>query len=231
LWRKGEVISHTSPDRRLEHEDMKGKSPDLPFFFALSRDGNVTVKRVFLTCGVLALLSGGCHRPLDKPAGPVDVVVEGNRSLPSGITGRWKADADGWEFVLAPDGRIESAVISIGRVRVVPGRTTTATTKGGGDAIFAPGQWTVHYAPESGQLTVRIVMDRVRVEMGESTIEGSSTDVFAGPVNPQDGTWQTQWTTFARYIRHAPGKPPVDLSTDPTYGETKPLIFRKTADR
>jgi hypothetical protein len=186
---------------------------------------------MFLICGVSALLAGGCNKSLDRRAGPVDVVVEGNTSFPSDLAGRWKADTDGWELVVAPDGRIVSAVISLGRVRVIPGQTTTLPTKGGGEGLFAPGQWTVHYAPPSNQLTVRIVMDRVRVEMAGNTIEGSSTDVFAGPINRAAGTWQAQWTTFTRYTGHAPGKPPFDLSTDPTYGETKPLAFRKVADQ
>jgi hypothetical protein len=191
----------------------------------------VNAKWMFLICGVSAVLAGGCHRPRANPVGPVDVIVEGDRSFPSGIAGRWGSDTDGWEFVFTPDGRIVSAVISLGRVRVIPGRTATVPTKGGSQGVFAPGQWTVHYAPPSGQLTVKIVMDRVRVEMGGNVIEGSSTDVFTGPIDPASGVWQTQWTTFTRYTGHAPGKPPFDLSTDPTYGETKPLTFRKAADQ
>jgi len=179
---------------------------------------------------VSALLAGGCHGPLENRAGPVEVIVEGNNSFPSDMAGRWKADEDGWELVFASDGRIVSAVIGLGRVPIIPGRTATVPTKGGGEGIFTPGPWTVHYAAGSGQLTVKIVMDHVRVEMGGNIIEGSSTDVFAGPIDPAKGTWQTQWTAFTRYTGRAPGKPPFDLSTDPTYGETKPLTFRKAAD-
>ncbi len=186
---------------------------------------------MLLICGVWALLVGGCHRPLNDQARPVDVMVEGDKTFPGDIAGRWKADTDGWELVLAPDGRIVSVVISLGRVQVIPGQTTTMPTKTGGEGIFTPGRWTVHYAPSSGELTVRIVMDHVRVEMGGNIIEGSSTDVFAGPIDPAKGIWPTQWTTFTRYMGHAPGKPPFDLSTDPTYGETRPLTFRKVADQ
>ena len=210
-------------------EITKGKSSDLPFFFGLTRNGIVSVKWMFLICGVSALWAGGCNRPMGHRAGPVDVIVEGNKAFPSELAGRWKADTDGWEFVFAPNGQIVSAVISLGRVRVIPGQTTTVPTKSGGEGVFTPGRWTVHYAPGSGQLTVRIVMDHVRVEMGGNTIEGSSTDVFDGPIDPTASTWQMQWTTFTRYTGHAPGKPPFDLSTDPTYGETKPLTFRRVA--
>ncbi len=187
-------------------------------------------KWIFVVWGVSSLLTGGCHRPLDAAAGPVDVVVEGGKTFPGDIAGRWKADTDGWEFVFAPDGRIVSAVIGLGRVRVIPGRTTTIPTTSGGEGVFTPGKWIVHYAPGSDQLTLRIAMDRVRVEMAGNIVEGSSTDVFAGPVDLTQGMWQTQWTTFTHYTGHAPGRPAFDLSTDPTYGETKPLTFRKVTD-
>jgi hypothetical protein len=190
----------------------------------------VTVKWMFLIGVTPALLAGGCHSPRAIQTGPVDVIVEDGKAFPDDIAGRWKADTDGWELVFAPDGQIVSAVISLGRVRVVPGRTATVPTKSGGEGVFTPGRWTVHYAPDSDQLTVRIVMDRVRVEMGDTTIEGSGTDVFAGAIRPAEGAWQTQWTTFTHYTGRAPGRPPFDLSTDPTYGETKPLTFRKAAD-
>ncbi len=189
----------------------------------------MTVKWISLIFGVSSLLAGGCNKPMGNQAGPVDVIVEGNKPFPRELAGRWKADTDGWELVLAPNGRIESAVIGLGRVRVIPGRTTTVPTTSGGEGVFTSGRWTLHYAPSSGQLTVRIVMDHVRVEMGGNIIEGSSTDVFAGAVDLKAGTWQTQWTTFTRYTGRAPGKPPFDLSTDPTYGETKPLAFRRVA--
>jgi hypothetical protein len=191
----------------------------------------VSVKCIFLICAVLALVAGGCHKPLDRQAAGVDVVVEGNKTFPGDIAGRWKADEDGWEFVFSPDGRILSAAISLGRVRVIPGQITTVPTRSGDQAVFTPGPWTVDYAPDSNQLTVKIAMSHVRVEMAGNTIEGSSTDIFAGGIHPAEGTWRTLWTTFTKYTGHTPDKPSFDLSTDPTYGETKPLTFRKVADQ
>ena len=187
----------------------------------------MNVKWMLLIYGLSMLMSGGCHRSLDKPVA-VDVTVEGNKTFPIAIAGRWRADEDGWEFVFAPDGRILSTVISLGRVRVIPGQTTTVPTKTGGQGVFTPGLWAVHYSPDSSQLTVKIAMDPVRVETAGNVIEGSSTDLFVGPVDPARGTWQTLWTTFTKYTGRTPEKPSFDLSTDPTYGETKPLIFRKT---
>jgi len=130
--------------------------------------------------------------------------------------------------VFEPDGRISSAVISLGRVSVTPGRTTTVPTQSGGQAVFTPGPWTVHYDPGARMLTVKIAMEHVRVPMAANVLEGSSTDVFAGPVLASGDTWQVEWTTFTHYTARADGSTPVDLSTDSTYGEARPLVFTKT---
>jgi hypothetical protein len=209
-------------DKRTAASDVKKVSTE---------DENVSVKWMFLIWGVSAMLTGGCHAIQGGKAEPVEVIVERDKPFPTEMAGRWRADEDGWEFVFAPGGRIASARISFGRVSVIPGQTTTVPAKGGGEGVFTPGRWTVHYAPASAQLTLKIVMAHVRVAMGDAIIEGSSTDVFTGPIDPVEGVWQTQWTTFTHYTAHAPGKQPVDLSTDSTNGETKPLTFRKVTDK
>jgi len=181
-----------------------------------------------LSLGVI--LIGGCNRPLADQADTVSVAVEGGGEFPRFLAGRWQAQQHGWEFQIEPDGRISSAIISLGRVRVVPGQTTTRPTRSGNQAVFTPGRWLVHYAPSTGELTVRITMDHVRIEMAGNIVEGSSTDTFVGPVAPTGRTWQTQWTTFTRYTGRSPEKAAFDLSTDPTYGETKLLTFEKAND-
>lgn len=179
---------------------------------------------------VWAVLMGGCIRPLHEPTEAVKVIVEGGGRFPGSLAGRWQASQHGWEFELAPDGRITSAILSLGRVRVLPGQTTTRPTRSGQQAVFTPGPWTVHYIPSTRELTVEIIMSRVRVEMGGNILEGSSTDTFVGSVAPSNRVWQAQWTTFTRYLAHTPDGASVDLSTDPTYGETKSLIFEKVSD-
>jgi hypothetical protein len=173
-----------------------------------------------LTAGAV----GGCNRHLNDG---VKVVVEGQQEFPASLAGRWKADRQGWEFVFEPDGRISSAVIAFGRVSVVPGRTTTTPTRTGAQATFTPGPWTVYYEPATQELTLRIVMDHVRVPMGENVVEGSSTDVLSGPISSETGVWQVQWTTYTRYTAKAGEGPAADLSTDSTYGETQPLTFTR----
>ena len=179
----------------------------------------------------LAVLVAGCHRPLKDSARAVDVIVEGDTTFPEDIAGRWQADQHGWEFVFAPDGQLLSAVISLGRVRVVPGQTTTVPTKSAGQAVFTPGRWTVHYLPDANELTVKIAMDHVRVEMAGDILEGTSTDVFSGPIRPSDGVWQVQWTSFTRYTARTSANISLDLSTQSEDGETLALTFTKAPDQ
>jgi hypothetical protein len=183
--------------------------------------------KCILALGMGIALIGGCSRSLTNRANPVEAGVEGGGEFPSFLAGRWQARQQGWEFQFEPDGRISSAVISLGRVRIAPGKTTKAPTRSGNEALFTPGRWTVHYAPSTRELTVRITMEHVRIEMAGNLVEGSSTDIFVGPVDPSGRTWGPQWTTFTRYLGRTPEKKSFDLSTDPTYGETKPLIFDK----
>lgn len=179
--------------------------------------------------GILALVTAGCQRPLeDRPAG-VKVAVEGGGSFPDALAGRWVADRHGWELVFGPDGRIASAVISLGRVKVTPGRTTTLPTRSGRQAVFTPGPWTVYYEPAARELTVTITMAHVRAEIADNVLEGSSTDVFSGPVSAEEGIWQAQWTAFTKYTARTPQNTSIDLSTDPVYGETQPVTFTRIA--
>ncbi len=188
------------------------------------------ISKCILILSMGIALTGGCSHSLNSQADPVEVVVEGDE-LPTFLAGRWQARQQAWEFQFEPDGRISSAIISLGRVRVVPGKTTKMPTRSGSQAVFTPGQWTVHYAPSTRELTVKITMDHVRVEMAGNLVEGSSTDIFVGPVASSGRTWQPQWTTFTRYLGRTPEKKSFDLSTDPTYGEIKPLIFDKVESK
>ena len=178
-------------------------------------------------CISILILSVGCHSASTTSPTGVTVQIEGPGTFPAALAGRWKADRDGWEFVFAPEGDIVSAVLSLGRVEIAPGQAVTLPTKGGGKGTFEPGPWTVHYMPQTRQLTLKIVMDHVRMEMGGTILEGTTTDTFSGAISPDDGVWQAQWTAFSKYTIQPPGQPAKDLSTDETYGQTKALTFQR----
>jgi len=178
-------------------------------------------------CALTVLTAGGCHGPVDDSHSGVKVVIEGGGTFPEALTGRWRANRDGWQLVFERDGRLSAAVLSLGQVQVTPGQRTTVPTRSGGQGIFDPGLWTVHYTPATQELTVKISMEYLRIELGDNTLEGKSTDVFAGKVALAEGLWQAEWTTFTDYTAHTPQSPTVKLATDSQYGEAKLLTFRK----
>jgi hypothetical protein len=176
---------------------------------------------------LLCLMLAGCQAP-KTDRDNTQVVVEGGGAFPTSLAGRWQADRHGWEMVIEPDGRIASVVLSLGKVEVTGGAKTTVPTMGGGQGTFEPGKWTVYYEPAMKQLTVKITMNHVRVEMAGNVLEGKSTDTFSGPISGPDGIWQAHWSAFTQYKVRTDQGDETDLSTDPTYGETQALVFRKT---
>ncbi len=180
-------------------------------------------------CLVVAVVPLGCHTPSAPSLDDQTVVVEGGGRFPSALAGTWRADRDGWELVIEPNGQISSAVISLGRVRITPRQSKTLPTEGGGTGNFEPGPWTVHYDPQTKNLTVKIVMSHVHVGMAEAVLEGASTDTFAGPIMPADNVWQVQWTNFSDYLLTMPDGSVTEMATDETYGETHPLTFERVS--
>jgi len=161
----------------------------------------------------------------------VKVIVEGGGQFPESLVGTWRAPDEGWEFVFEPNGTISSAVISLGRVRIKPGQTTTVPTITGGQGVFKAGQWSVHYVPVTRELTVKIVLESLRIEMGDNILEGKSTDVFVGTVSQTADAWQTEKTSFPQYTAHTAEHPTFELSADPVYGDVETITFEKVLNR
>lgn len=197
--------------------------------------------KYMVVCSLIVALCG-CQDSLkkDKPSDTanspgrnqagdaVKVAIEENSQFPKFLVGTWRAsNNEGWEFVFEADGKITSAVIALGRVRIPPGQLTTVPTITGGKGVFQPGQWTVHYIPSTRELTIKIVIDSLRVEMGDNILEGKSTDVFVGRIAPTGNTWQVEWTSFPQYTGHTKEHPNFDFSGDLVYGTTETLVFEK----
>ncbi|MDH4240322.1 MAG: hypothetical protein OEW48_12235 [Phycisphaerae bacterium] len=184
---------------------------------------------VLLVCGLSVFQLGGCQGLSGEKSG-VEVIIEGGGGFPEFLVGVWRADKGGWEFVFEPDGTISSAVVGLGMVRMKPGEVTTVPMKMGGKGIYEPGEWVVHYIPAGRELMVRISLKNVYVKMGDSVLEGNSTDVFAGPILKDDKVWQVNWTSFPDYIARTADNPNFKISEDPDYGLSKTLIFEKVTE-
>jgi len=185
------------------------------------------MKRLLVLTGcTVLLLSGGCQ-PSNRSKKPMEVIIEQGGPFPSFLVGTWRADTDGWEFVFGPDGTISSAVIALGRVKLIPGQVTTIPMRKGGKGIFEPGQWLVHYDPASRELTLQISLKHFHAELGKDVLEGKCTDIFVGQISKDGKVWPVVWTAFPDYTAHTAKYPNYKLDTDLEYGMSKALIFEK----
>lgn len=170
------------------------------------------------------LLLCGCNNAGRKA---MDVIVDGNGQFPENLAGIWRSDNDAWEFDIKPDGKIAWAIISLGDVKIEPGKTTRVPMKEGGEGVFEPGQWTVWYLQKQHEMTVEITIDYFRTELGKDVIHGKTRDLFTGSVS-QDGTlWYTQRFSYPEYIVDTQKYHEYKLPVDPNENPKENLLFRK----
>lgn len=171
------------------------------------------------------LFTAGC-RP--QPTEKVLVNVEDGGAFPPSLAGTWKVqDSTAWEFDIEQDGTLSSIVHTIGGVRLKPGRVTEVPMIEG-KGVFKPGQWTVKYSPRTNELSIEIILDHYRAQSGPQIVEGSSTDLFVGPVTIDGQQWEPQWFSFPKFVvstNEVEGlELPVDYNDNP-----RALIFEKAA--
>ncbi len=181
---------------------------------------------VLLICFFFILLPGGCKSP-EGDKSDVEVIIDGDGEFPEFLVGRWQADKGGWEIVLEPDGKISSAVVSLGRVRLKPGEVTKTQMVLGGEGLFEPGKWTVQYSPEKRELIVEIAIEHFRVEMGENVVQGKTRDFFIGSVSSDGRFWWPDRYKFPEYIIDTKKNPNLKLPFDPNDSPSESLVFHK----
>lgn len=189
------------------------------------------MRRVVITlffCLAVFLLEGCKIQTPPEPA--VEVAIDGDGAFPDFLVGRWKADHGGWEFVFEPNGTISSAVVSIGRVTIKPGRTTTVPMKLGGQGVFEPGRWTVQYSHAQRELIVEIVIDRFHVELGDNVLRGKTRDFFIGSVSEDGQLWPVERISFPEYIADTKKNPNRKLPVDPQNSARESLLFLKVPE-
>ena len=182
-----------------------------------------------LVCGLFVFLLGGC-RSSGGNAGGVEVIIDGDGQFPAFLVGTWQADRSGWEIVFEPDGTIASAVVSIGRVRMQPGKVTTVPMVLGGKGVFEPGQWTVEYSQERRELIVEIVIAHFRTELGDAVLQGQTRDFFVGPVSADGQLWWADRFSYPKYIADTKEHPNFELPSDPNDNPRGRLVFKKVTE-
>lgn len=173
-----------------------------------------------------ALFFFGCNSPRNA----VEVIIDGDGQFPENLVGLWRSENNVWDIYLEPDGKVSWAVISLGEVKVEPGKTTTVPMKLGGKGIYKSGLWSVIYLQNQRELSVEIAIDYFRTELGDDVIHGKTRDIFTGSVS-QDGTlWQTERFSYPEYIVDTKTYHNYKLPVDPNGNTKETLLFRKIKD-
>lgn len=183
---------------------------------------------ILLLCGMGVCIFVGCpEQVVEGPA--IEVIVDGGDNIPDKLAGVWKADRGGWEFIIEPDGKISSAVVSLGRVRLEPGQKTVIPMKMGGNGTFEAGRWTVHYSYESRELTVEVTIANFRIELGKSVLKGSRMDLFTGTVSSDGRSWWANRYSFPEYTAETRKYRNFDFEVDPDETPPEELLFEKVS--
>ena len=182
-----------------------------------------------LLCGLSVFSHGGCHGSAESPLA-VEVVVDGDGQFPDFLVGRWKADSGGWEIVFEPNGTISSAVVSLGRVRMIPGQVTTVPMKMEGKGVFEAGPWAVQYSPKRRELVVEIAIASFRVELGGSVVKGRTLDIFTGSISADGRSWWANRFSFPEYVADTKKYRDHKLTVDPNDNPPEGLLFQKISE-
>jgi hypothetical protein len=197
-------------------------------------------KFMILPLSILLIFStGGCSVPAENKSAAADkssstsltaksieVIVEGGGQFPKFLAGRWTGP-EGWEFNFEPNGLISTAIFTLGRVTLRPGQITRVPMKMGGEGVFEPGQWLVHYDHSNQELTVKVSLKHFTAQLGDSVLEGKTTDIFIGPVSKDWKIWQTVWTSLPEFTAHTPELPNYNLPVHDANGEVREVVFEK----
>jgi hypothetical protein len=181
-----------------------------------------------LFCIFLAAADSGCRSPAGNG---VDVTIDGIGQFPEYLVGTWKAEEGGWEFVFEPDGKISSAIASIGRVKLQPGRTTTVPMQTGGKGVYKPGTWSVQYSHKQRELVVEIAIDSFRVELGKDVIQGRTRDFFVGSVSEDGKSWWADRLSFPEYVVDTKTYHNYKLPFDPKDNPRESILFQKVTEQ
>ena len=181
------------------------------------------MKQVLVLLGCAVFLAGlvSCQNTNNA----IEVIIDGDGRFHESLAGRWRANEDFWEIQFEPDGTISSAIISMGGVKIIPGKTTRFPSRGGGEGVFKPGKWLVQYSPDTRQLMVKVVVEHFYIQMGTHALEGNLTDILTGPVSEDGTVWSVEWYNSGKLIAYIPE--PNEFHNQPEPEWRGALIFEK----
>ncbi len=184
------------------------------------------MKRIFLSVIISLLFITGCAKQesacpeAEKPA------LTKNNKFPDYIAGTWKSGRKtGWQLTFTKEGNIEKIVHTTGRVEMKPGEVTKVPMKMEGISVYEPGEWTLDYNAQTGELRVKIALDFFYAQIGPGTVEGSRVDIFTGKP-AKDGIWKAEWVSMPNYTATTEEHGRVKLSKD-SEETVRSITFKK----
>jgi hypothetical protein len=156
-------------------------------------------------------LAGGCNGPASSNA------------FPPGVAGTWQANGSVWKIVLSKDGKVKSALVSMGEAEVRPNRTTKFEMRDGKFSHITAGDCIAEYKPVERELFVSIELKEIYISLPGDALTGNSLDIFKGPVSEDGKTWNAEWTAVFDY---GPRFPQDENDVVP-----EPVTFRKVEEQ
>jgi hypothetical protein len=162
---------------------------------------------------VLSLLTGLCgcdqtQKGLQEPEQSIHgipVEIADGTAFPSFLAGIWRQEGEvRREFVITPDGRLTSAVVGMGLVRVSPNEERRIPLIDGNEGFYVPGPWTAHYDPATRVLSIGIEISSFRMESYGQVVEGVIRDTFEGPITDDGTQWQAHYFALPEYHAFTP---------------------------
>jgi hypothetical protein len=118
--------------------------------------------------------------------------------FPDFLVGVWEANEFNWGFKFEPDGKISKLTHTMGvPINVAEGGYDSENKENKSSGTFVLGPCNANYDPKTGILKVSIILDYYRIEIPTGVLEGSSKDLFEGPVSEKDLTWKTNWRGYS----------------------------------
>jgi hypothetical protein len=140
------------------------------------------MKNILVLTGLLmVVLFSSCQNGNTNNAKKIDY---------SKIAGTWKSEKEDWQIVINKKGKIESAVIAMGRALVKPNETTTMKMMDGSTSSFTGGDFSLDYDSLKNEMEVNLIIKDIDVIFIDNEIKGHTEITIAGPIKEDSKVWE-----------------------------------------
>lgn len=176
-----------------------------------------------LNCLVISILLALCllagcqegqttqQQPAVSDPNASQVILIETDTFPAYMSGVWQNKDFGWILKIEENGRLSKVRHTIGRANLTAGQVSTFPLVNNGQGVIEPGPWYIQYIATANELTVEIALKNFKYDLGGDVIEGSSRDIFMGPLPNQGETfWYADWISYPEFIATTEDKTYID---------------------